>query len=92
MTASEQIVRTVVDAPWPPPGGRADVVRTEGGSGAEPTSLVRLLVERDDAVFCVPRDFVVIRTGTTDVGVPGTWAPLAAPGDLVERHGWPLVG
>ncbi len=54
MTASEQIVRTVADAPWLPPGGRADVVRAEGVSCPEPASLVRLLVERDDAVFCAP--------------------------------------
>ena len=152
MTASEQIVRTVADAPWLPPGGRADVVRTVGGSCPEPASLVRLLVERDDAVLCVPRDgtgkldlpttpvapgetgwgaarrlagdvlgtardltvvgyvrntvrpgpgypwpsphahFVVFRTGAGDVRVPGAWVPLAAPGDLVERHWWPLVG
>ncbi|KZM79978.1 NUDIX hydrolase [Cellulosimicrobium sp. I38E] len=152
MTASEQIVRTVADAPWLPPGGRADVVRAEGVSCPEPASLVRLLVERDDAVFCVPRDgtgkrdlpttrvepgesgwaaarrvagdvlgapgdltvvgyvrntvrsgsgypwptphahFVVFRTGTVDVRVPGTWVPRAAPGDLVERHWWPLLG
>ncbi|QJW36240.1 NUDIX hydrolase [Cellulosimicrobium protaetiae] len=152
MTAREQVVRTVADAPWLPPGGRADVVRAEGGSCPDPASLVRLLVERDDAVFCVPRDgtgrpdlpttqvapgetgwgaarrladdvlgthrdltvvgyvrntvragpgypwptphahFVVFGTGTAGVRVPGDWVPLAAPGALVDRHWWPLVG
>ncbi|KFD42929.1 hypothetical protein IU11_16365 [Cellulosimicrobium sp. MM] len=153
MTPGHHVVRSVADAPWLPPGGRADVVRTPGGGRCpEPTGLARLLVERDGAVFCVPRDgsgrpdlptvrvaaeesgqqaaerlaaavlaghadltlvgyvrntvsttaadypwptpfayFAVFRAAISAVRVPGTWVPREAPGDLVERHWWPLV-
>ncbi|ANC30213.1 hypothetical protein [Isoptericola dokdonensis] len=44
------------DAPWLPPGGRADVVLDPGGTAPAPTGLVRLLLRHGDEVFCVPRD------------------------------------
>lgn len=152
MTAHERLLRSVPDAPWLPPGGRADIVLSRGGACPEPASLVRLLVEHDQAVFCVARDgsgktdlptttvaphetgpraaarlaadvlgpsaeltvrgyvrntvlagrdypwptpcahFVVFDARASAARVRGTWVPLGAPGDLVERHWWPLVG
>ncbi|WP_239073185.1 NUDIX hydrolase [Sediminihabitans luteus] len=41
---------------WLPAGSRADVVRDPGGDVPSPTCLVRLLLERDGEVFCVPRE------------------------------------
>ncbi|MET7136173.1 MULTISPECIES: hypothetical protein [Cellulosimicrobium] len=35
--------------------------------------------------------FAVFRAAISAVRVPGTWVPREAPGDLVERHWWPLV-
>lgn len=48
------ILLSVPDAPWLPPGGRAEVVRSP--TAPRPTGLVRLLVRRDGTVFCTPRD------------------------------------
>ncbi|ADG75812.1 NUDIX hydrolase [Cellulomonas flavigena DSM 20109] len=50
----EQLLRSTPDAPWLPPGGRADVVRS--AVAPAPTGLVRLLVRHGDAVFCTARD------------------------------------
>ena len=44
-----------MDAPWLPPGGRAEVVFDPGGPLPTPTALVRLLIRRDDALFCIRR-------------------------------------
>ncbi|MCC2336647.1 NUDIX hydrolase [Cellulomonas wangsupingiae] len=48
------LVRSTPDAPWLPPGGRADVVRSPVAPA--PAGLVRLLVRDGDAVFCARRD------------------------------------
>ncbi|MBQ3357585.1 MAG: NUDIX hydrolase [Microbacterium sp.] len=49
----ETVVRVTADAPWLPPGGRAEVVQRE--VPPSPMSMVRLLLRRGDEVFCVPR-------------------------------------
>lgn len=48
------VVRTTPDAPWLPPGSRAEVVRSS--VAPSPACLVRLLLRRGDEVFCVPRE------------------------------------
>ncbi len=48
------VVRTAPDAPWLPPGSRAEVVRSS--VAPSPACLVRLLLRRGDEVFCVPRE------------------------------------
>ncbi|WP_098465240.1 NUDIX hydrolase [Isoptericola jiangsuensis] len=50
------VVTSRPDAPWLPPGGRADVVLDPDGAPPAPTGLVRLLLRSGDDVFCVPRD------------------------------------
>jgi len=50
----EVLVRSTPDAPWLPPGGRADVVRSSVAPA--PAGLVRLLVRDGDGVFCMRRD------------------------------------
>jgi hypothetical protein len=52
--AAGTLLVSTVDAPWLPPGGRADVIRST--TAPAPASLVRLLLRRGDRVFCVPRD------------------------------------
>ncbi|GAB2473299.1 NUDIX domain-containing protein [Xylanimonas ulmi] len=54
-TAPERI-STTPNAPWLPPGNRADAVYSPGGAAPAPTGLVRLLIQRGDHVFCVARD------------------------------------
>lgn len=55
------VVRTTPDAPWLPPGSRAEVVRSS--VAPSPACLVRLLLRRGDDVFCVPRE----QTGALDL-------------------------
>lgn len=44
------------DAPWLPPGGRAEVVLAGAGQGSpDPVCLARLLVTRDGQVLTLPR-------------------------------------
>lgn len=50
----EHLLRSTPDAPWLPPGGHADVVRSSVAPA--PAGLVRLLVRRDDAVWCTARE------------------------------------
>lgn len=50
----EVVVASTPDAPWLPPGGRADVVRS--AAVPAPAALVRLLVRRRGLVLCTPRD------------------------------------
>lgn len=52
----EVLIRSTPDAPWLPSGGRADVIRSL--VAPKPASIVRLLLRRSNAVFCVPRDGV----------------------------------
>lgn len=49
----ETLVHVTHDAPWLPPGGRAEVVRRT--TPPRPMSVVRLLLRDSDRVFCVPR-------------------------------------
>jgi hypothetical protein len=57
MTApARRLVAATQDAPWLPPGGRAEIVADPAGPAPAPTGLVRLLVLRDGHAFCVPRD------------------------------------
>lgn len=51
---SDVLVRSTPDAPWLPPGARAEVVRSS--TAPTPACLVRLLVRRGTEVFCVPRE------------------------------------
>lgn len=55
MVQRPTLVATTPDAPWLPPGGRAEVLADPGGVPPRPTGLVRLLVRREGHVFCVPR-------------------------------------
>lgn len=48
------MVLSTPDAPWLPPGSRAEVVRS--AVAPSPTCLVRLLLRRGAEVFCVPRE------------------------------------
>jgi hypothetical protein len=50
----EELIRSTPNASWLPSGGRADVIRSL--VAPKPASIVRLLLRRSDAVFCVPRD------------------------------------
>lgn len=52
---SPLLLRAGPDPTWLPPGSRADVLLGSPPPD-EPTGLVRLLVVRGDAFFCVPRD------------------------------------
>lgn len=54
MTDAPRIVADVPNATWLPDGGRAQVIA--GGTPQAPMCLVRLLLRRDDHVFCVTRD------------------------------------
>jgi len=49
----ETLVQVTKNAPWLPPGGRAEAFR--GGNPPRPMSMVRLLLVRGDEVFCVAR-------------------------------------
>ncbi|MFK0402784.1 NUDIX hydrolase [Microbacterium sp. NPDC090225] len=62
----ETVVRVTADAPWLPPGGRAEVVRRD--SPPRPMSMVRLLLRRGDEVYCVPRS----ETGKLDLPTRST--------------------
>jgi hypothetical protein len=152
VTRHERVLSSHPDAPWLPPGGRADVVLAQDDEAPDPTCLVRLLVVRDGSVLCVPRDgrgkedlptrvvppggdalatveglardvlgelvpldvlgfvrntvaaptpeypwpwplahFTVWRAEPSERRPTGIWRSLADPGDLVERHWWPLA-
>ncbi len=67
----ETLVGVTSDAPWLPPGGRAEVVQRE--VPPSPMSMVRLLLRRGDEVFCVPR------SGTGKLDLP---TRLTAANDL----------
>lgn len=51
---SDVLVRSTPDAPWLPPGSRAEVVLSS--TAPTPACLVRLLLRRGTEVFCVPRE------------------------------------
>lgn len=78
----ETVVVVTPEAPWLPPGGRAEVVRRE--IPPSPMSMVRLLLRRGDEVFCVPRsetgklDLPTRRTDAGDLDGVRTIAALAA--------------
>jgi hypothetical protein len=56
MTSQARVLASTQDAPWLPPGGRADVVLAGVGEDPPvPTCVVRLLVVRDGAVLVVTR-------------------------------------
>lgn len=56
MTSPALVLASTPDAPWLPPGGRADVVLAGAGEDPpEPTCLVRLLVVHDGRVLVSPR-------------------------------------
>lgn len=80
--ADETLVHETTDAPWLPPGGRAEVVRL--ASPPRPMSMVRLLLRRGDEVFCVPRaetgklDLPTRRVGADDRDGSATIRALAA--------------
>ncbi|MFF7293886.1 NUDIX hydrolase [Microbacterium sp. NPDC008134] len=57
----ETVVRVTPNAPWLPPGGRAEVVRRT--LPPRPMSIVRLLLRRDGQAFCIPRS----ETGKLDL-------------------------
>ena len=59
--ADETLVHVTTDAPWLPPGGRAEVVRRS--TPPRPISMVRLLFRSSDEVFCVRRE----ETGRLDL-------------------------
>ncbi|MBO0812445.1 MAG: hypothetical protein J2P23_10425 [Microlunatus sp.] len=69
-----RILHTVVNAPWLPPGGRAEIVSAD--HPPSPTGLVRLLVRAGELIFCEPRR----DTGKIDIPT----APVAAD-DLEGR-------
>lgn len=78
----ETVVVVTPEAPWLPPGGRAEVVRRE--IPPSPMSMVRLLLRRGDEVFCVPRsetgklDLPTRRTDAGDADGSVTIRALAA--------------
>lgn len=47
------VIRSIPDAPWLPVGGLAEVVLAN--VAPRPASVVRMLILRGDAVFCLPR-------------------------------------
>lgn len=77
----EAIISTTLNAPWLPPGGRAEVIRL--AAAPRPMCIVRLLLRRGDAVFCVPRpetgalDLPMRRVGADDPAGLATIAALA---------------
>lgn len=52
-TDDETVIHVTPDAAWLPRHGRAEVIRR--GTPPRPMSVVRLLLQQDDRVFCVPR-------------------------------------
>lgn len=101
MTRSGRVLTSRPEASWLPPGGRADVVLAPDDSPPEPRCLVRLLVGyvRNTVPAAPPgypwpspvAHFAVWRAAPPARLPAGTWVPLHDPGDLVERHWWPLV-
>jgi len=53
MAEEETLVDVVLDAPWLPAGGRAEIVRSS--IAPVPTGLVRLLLRDGDRVYCERR-------------------------------------
>ncbi|ROR80084.1 hypothetical protein SAMN06295974_1980 [Plantibacter flavus] len=53
MNEDETLVHVTHDAPWLPPGGRAEVIRRT--TPPRPMAVVRLLLRDADRVFCVTR-------------------------------------
>jgi hypothetical protein len=51
----ERVLAGRPDAPWLPPGSRAEVVLAGGSPPPEPVCLVRLLATSDERVLTVPR-------------------------------------
>lgn len=87
----ETVLRSTPDAPWLPPGGRAEVVRSS--VAPVPAGLVRLLVRRADTVLCVPRDDgrVDLPTRAVAAGDPdGSVAASALARDLLGPGARPV--
>lgn len=53
MADEETLVDVVLDAPWLPAGGRAEIVRSP--IAPAPAGLVRLLLRDGDRIYCEPR-------------------------------------
>jgi hypothetical protein len=70
----ETLVHVTHDAPWLPPGGRAEVIRLT--TPPWPMAVVRLLLRDSDRVFCAPRQ----GTGRLDLPM------LEAASDDVVRN------
>lgn len=68
---AEEILRSTPDAAWLPQGGRADVVASR--VAPTPAGLVRLLIRRGTAVFCVHRD------GAGKLDLPTRTVPVSDP-------------
>lgn len=61
MDVEETVIHVTDNASWLPAGGRAEVVRQP--TAPQPMCVVRLLLRRDDRVFCTQRP----DTGTLDL-------------------------
>ncbi|WP_138945629.1 NUDIX hydrolase [Plantibacter sp. M259] len=81
MNEDEALVHVTHDAPWLPPGGRAEVVRRT--TPPRPMAVVRLLLCDSDRVFCVPRqetgrlDLPMLEAASDDVDGTATIRELA---------------
>lgn len=51
--SAETVIHVTANAPWLPPGGRAEVIRC--AAPPRPLCVARLLLRRADLVFCTPR-------------------------------------
>ena len=81
----ERVVLAVPDAPWLPPGSRADVIRSRQDEAPTNTVVVRLALRRGSDLFVVER---ADRGWDLPSQAVGGALPLTALGDLVRE----LVG
>ena len=79
----EKVVASFPDAPWLPPGGRADVVASQQDDPPSPTVLVRLAVLADRRLFVVERAGRGLDLPFRVVGDGSVGGTLAALGSAV---------
>lgn len=86
MTPDETVVRVTENAPWLPPGGRAEAFR--GAVVPRPMSVVRLLLTRGDHVFCIAR----AETGLLDLPMRVTLDDDPHGAETMARLAYEVIG
>ena len=74
----ERVVRAVPDAPWLPPGSRADVIASRQDEAPANTVVVRLALRRGSEVFVVARPDGGWDLPSRPVGDDAPWGALGA--------------